>query len=98
MKKWRLRRRALLVGALVVLVVLVGIHYASDLSIGGLDIGGSIDESDFGSEVGLPSNHVIPQGRAVATNVLGATSLLNAGDDVYLDNRLLSGHIYGGYN
>jgi hypothetical protein len=92
MKRWKLRRRGLLLGALIILTILVLIHLGSDagagFSIGGFSIGGGFNTGegqDINSQAGLISNERIVQSPVVPTHILTATSHLDCGHDVYLD-------------
>lgn len=91
MKQWKIRRRALLVGALIILVIFVGIHLASDfdINVGGIDLAGGVGE-DINSVAGLPSNMRMDTTPVVATSILSATSILGHDVDIYLDGTLPS--------
>lgn len=78
MKRWQIRRHALLVAALVVLVVLVGIHVLSDA--GAL---GSV-QADATGDASLPSGRgYVPVDTAVATTQLTATAQPNEYNNGY---------------
>lgn len=83
--RWKIRRRTLLVLAILALIIFVSIHLSTDLGVAGFDIGAGIDTGDYSGVGGLPSNQRLDNTPVVATRILSSSSVLGHPDQIYLD-------------